>query len=243
MPADYDPPSQGPGRAPTAYIEYAPTGPEGGLHIPTGRTDPALPDEPGRHPRLLRPAVPVQARRRAGQGQHLRIQRHRRAGRRDVPRAMRRAVRHGPHADALRCARDDRRRFRCVAGRQGRAGERRRRRRPLRGRLGRRRPERRAPGSGHRRSRSTAKNIAFDADGARAPRRTARSPSSSTTRTPGRRTTSRSSRARSAATSSSTGRSSRASPPRPTRSGHWPKGTYPFECFVHPNMTGTLTVQ
>ena len=67
MPADYD---RAKDPVDPLYVEYAPTGPEGGLHIPTGRTDPALPDEPGRHPRVLRPAVPVQARRRAGPGQH-----------------------------------------------------------------------------------------------------------------------------------------------------------------------------
>ena len=76
-----------------------------------------------------------------------------------------------------------------------------------------------------------------------APRPAARSRSTSTTRTRACRTTSRSSRARPAARWSSTARSSRASPPRTYDVRPLPAGTYPFECFVHPTMTGTLTVK
>ena len=36
MPADYDPLAKDP--VDPLYIEYAPTGPDGGLHVPTGRT-------------------------------------------------------------------------------------------------------------------------------------------------------------------------------------------------------------
>ena len=46
----------------------------GGLTVPTGRTVQLYLDQPGRHPRVLRAAVPVQARRRAGPGQQVRLQ-------------------------------------------------------------------------------------------------------------------------------------------------------------------------
>ena len=49
-----------------------PFAPDGGL-VPAGRQDdPLLPDEQRRHPRVLRPAVPVQARRRPGPRQRVR---------------------------------------------------------------------------------------------------------------------------------------------------------------------------
>ena len=72
-----------------------------------GRPDrPALARQQGRHPRLLRPAVPVQARRRAGSDQPVRL--HGRCSRcgPDVPRPVRRAVR--DRATASCCSRSRR---------------------------------------------------------------------------------------------------------------------------------------
>ena len=50
------------------YPEFVPTGADGGLTVPAGRTVQLYLDQPGRHPRLLRAAVPVQARRGARAG-------------------------------------------------------------------------------------------------------------------------------------------------------------------------------
>ena len=50
----------------------APDGPDGGLTLPAGQTTHLFLPEPGRHPRVLRPAVPVQAGRRAGPDQRVR---------------------------------------------------------------------------------------------------------------------------------------------------------------------------
>ena len=184
---------------------------EGRRDVRPGRADgpaPAVRQPQGRHPRLLRPAVPVQARRRAGSDDRLRLhgQRIRRGP--DLPRPVRRAVRHAPQHDAVRRQGRDRRRVRHLAGRQGR-----------------RRPTRRPPpapsggpaGGPARPSRSRPRTSPTSRPTCRS-RPAPRSASSSTTRTPASRTTSRSTRGRRPAPRSSRAPSSPAWRPRPTTS-------------------------
>ena len=73
LPADDDPTTQ-------AGLPRSPLPSRPGRRAgPAGRPDdPPLPAQPGRHPRLLRPAVPVQARRRPGRRQPVRLQDRRR---------------------------------------------------------------------------------------------------------------------------------------------------------------------
>ena len=99
---DYLPPTPRPTR-PGVFTVNAAAGP-GRRPVPAGRQDdPPLPDEQRRHPRVLRPAVPVQARRRPGRSSNqfdLDIQASD-AGQ-TYPRPVRRAVRHRPRHHALR---------------------------------------------------------------------------------------------------------------------------------------------
>ena len=213
------------------------------MYVPAGRQIRLDPGEPGRHPRVLRPAVPVQARRGAGSGQQFRLQRGREHGRRraDVQRPVRGALRLGPQRDAVpgegperrptstpgsptRSPRRTRPRRPRRAPSPGRPAPRRRPARPARAR-----PSRSVP-STSRTSRPTCR-----------PRRTRPSRSSSTTRTTACRTTSPSTRARRAGRPSSRARSSRGSAVKTYDVGALPAGAYSFVCTVHPNMTGTLT--
>ena len=115
------------------YTEQHPAGQRWRRDDGPGRADgpaPAVRQPEGRDPRLLRPAIPVQARRRAGSEHLLRL--HRRRGRRrpDVPRPVRGAVRRRSLHHAVRGQGADRHRFRRLAGRQGRRRPTRRRPRP-----------------------------------------------------------------------------------------------------------------
>ena len=67
-----------------------------------GQDDPLLPDEQRRHPRVLRPGVPLQARRRPGPCQRVRPVGRGELGRPGDPRPVRRAVRHRPRRHAVR---------------------------------------------------------------------------------------------------------------------------------------------
>ena len=194
---------------------------------PAGRrARPHHPAQPGREPRLLRPQVPVQAGRDPGQGEHLRL--HRR-GAGHVPRPVRRALRHLPRLHAVRGARAAQGGVRGLAGQLDREGRARRPRRcpPARPPARWSRPPPRTSRS-PRRTLSAAANapftIHFKNEDAPACRTTSRS---RTPRAP------RSSRA----TSSTAARRST------TPSGALAAGAYTFVCTVHPNMTGTLTVQ
>ncbi len=73
MPSDYDPK---PGEAgPDAALPAVRAGgPRRRPHRPDRADRPAVPDQPGRHPRVLRAAVPVQARRRAWSCEQVRLQ-------------------------------------------------------------------------------------------------------------------------------------------------------------------------
>ncbi len=104
------------------FTQLVPTGPDGGLNVPTGRTIRLFLTvaEIGRHPRVLRAPVPIQAGRHPWPDQLVRVQRGRRPGRPDVPRPMRRAVRIRPLDHALRRPRHEGRRLRYLAGDQGR---------------------------------------------------------------------------------------------------------------------------
>ena len=96
LPADGDADSK------PLFTVTAPTG-AGRRPRPAGRQDdPPLPLEPRRDPRVLRPAVPVQARRRAGHRQPVRPDDRGRVRRPDVPRPVRRAVRHRPPDHGVR---------------------------------------------------------------------------------------------------------------------------------------------
>ena len=92
------------------YTEYIPLSKDGGgMTVPAGRTVQLSLRQQGRHPRLLRPAVPVQARRRAGPDEPVRLHGQRVGRRPDVPRPVRRAVRRRPQHDAVRRPRPARR--------------------------------------------------------------------------------------------------------------------------------------
>ena len=223
----------------------------GGMMVPAGRTVQLSPRQPGRHPRLLRPAVPVQARRRAGPDEHRSSSRSTTA---DAGQTFRgqcaelcgtghsimlfevKALSPDPSstpgwpAEIAAAQRD-------AATGPERPGE--------------RRSERQRTGT--ERWRGAARQgptVAVDrqerrvrTDDAHRPGRTRRSRSTSTTRTRARRTTSRSTRVRRAGRSSSRARSSPASPRRPTTSRRWPPAATHSCAPSIRHMTGTLTVQ
>ena len=95
-------------------------GRQGGLVLPTGRTVHLYLQSPDVIHAFYVPAVPVQARRRPGPREQLRVHAQRGRCRWHVPRAMRRAVRRQPQRDAVRRPRDDRRRVRRLAWREDR---------------------------------------------------------------------------------------------------------------------------
>ena len=202
----------------------------GGMNVPAGRTVQLSLRQQRRHPRLLRPAVPVQARRRPGPDQPVRLHGQR------VAMPARRSAASAPSCaapathHAVRRQGADRRRLRRLAGREGRQGQRHARRRPRAGGPGETLKLDRQGRQVTRRPRSR-------------PRPTRRSRSTSRTRTRACRTTSRSTRDRRPARRSSRARSSPASPRKIYDVPALPAGPYGFVCTVHPNMTGTLTVQ
>ena len=190
------------------------------MYVPAGRTIQLSLCQPGRHPRLLRPAVPVQARRRAGPDQHVRVQGQGQRCRPDVPRPVRRAVRLGPRDHAVRCPRHDRRRLRLVAASSRSPRPTRRRHRPAAARSE-RRP---APGQPAPAAAPPVPTVAVTArtsrttDDAARPRPNTPFKIDFDNQDRARRTTSRSTRAPRPARRSSRARSSRASPRRPTTS-------------------------
>ena len=108
-------------RRKTLFTVALPVG-DDGRHGPPGRRARARRAAVGRrHPRVLRPEVPVQAGRRAGRSQHVRL--HGRGGG-HLPRPVRRAVRRLPRRDAVRRPRRAPRRLRRLARGADREGQR-----------------------------------------------------------------------------------------------------------------------
>ena len=224
-----------------------------------GRPDrPALARQQGRHPRLLRPAVPVQARCRAGSDESVRLHGRCSRCRADVPRPVRRAVR--DRATASCCSRSRRwRRPTSTRGWPARPPRIRQRRRqapvarPHRAAAGPHRAAAHRPRAVARPRRAAVRGATIQLDRERRrctprrrsrPRPARRSRSTSTTRTRASRTTSRSTRTRRRASRSSPATSSRASPRRRTTCRPWRPGPTRIVCAVHPTtMIGTLTVQ
>ena len=216
--------------------QLLPIGEDGGMVVPVGDAGAADARQPGRHPRLLRPAVPVQARRRPGPDQQVRVH-----GRGAIRRPTFRGqcaelCGAGPRRDAVRRP--------CLPRPTTTPGSRTRSPTPT----PRRRPSHPA---GHR--CAEAGQSAGPGRGGVEHRLQTDEPGGSgrhavhdRLRQQGRRafrTTSRSTKEADRTRRSSRARSSRASPRRTTTSRRSPAGTYGFICTVHPNMTGTLTVK
>ena len=235
LPDDWEPQEPG-GAAPPAalYTEFVPVraGEAGGLDVPAGRTVQLYLDSPDvihafYVPQFLfkRDVVP-------GRINVFEFNVRGRLRRPDLPRPVRRAVRLRPPSDAVHGPCHGPGGLRRLAAGQGR--HRRMRRPPPATRP--ESPRCRWPADPARRQGHRLRP-----DGPARSRPTRRSRSTSTTRTPPSRTTSRSRTGR-PGRACSTARSSPASATKTYDVPALAAGAYAFICTVHPNMTGTLTV-
>ena len=221
------------------YTEFIPLGQRGRRDDGPGR-----PDGPALRSSAKTSSTPSTSRSSCSSATSCRadqpVRLHRRRGRcrPDVPRPVRRAVRHRPPHHAVRGQRADAGRLRRMARRQGRRSAQRRRRPPRRPSGGRRRRAAARPAERRRRSDAPAhrQRRRLRADGARPPRPARRSRSSSTTRT---RASPHNVAIHKDSPTGDRGLQGRDLPGRRhedlRRPGRWPAGTYAFVCTVHPN--------